>query len=139
VSNNVAYRGWVFRTVGGFDEGFPLAAGEDMEIGSRIVARGWRQYRHPAALVSHHHDLSPWGHVARQFRYGRGGLRFHTLQHRLIDSGRLRPMHTTGFYERLFAAARRDRLPVQQILILAAGQIAYRCGVLFARVTLPST
>ena len=44
-----------------------------MELGFRLVANGFRQLYWPEAQVWHHHNLSRWGHVRQQFRYGRGG------------------------------------------------------------------
>jgi hypothetical protein len=133
VSNNVAYRAWVFRAVGGYDEAFRIAGGEDMEMGCRLVAGGWSQLRHPAAQVSHHHRMTPVAHLRQQFRYGLGGHRFHLKQQQLVDRGGIRPVRTTAFYRHLFDACQRDRVPVAQCALLAAGQVAYRLGNYWGR------
>jgi len=76
VSNNVAYRRSVFEALGGFDETFPFAGGEDTELSHRLLAKGYRQRYHPDAKLWHYHTaLSPGKYIKQQFRYGRGNYR----------------------------------------------------------------
>ena len=56
--------------VGGFDERFPFAAVEDIEIGLRLEAAGLELVYHPELLVHHDHLYVPNGFAARQARVG---------------------------------------------------------------------
>jgi GT2 family glycosyltransferase len=58
----------------GFDEGFPDAAWEDVELGYRLSQRGVRLVYEPAALAFHDHDTDIRRFAARQERVGRGAL-----------------------------------------------------------------
>jgi glycosyltransferase involved in cell wall biosynthesis len=126
VSNNVAYRCEAFAAVGGFDESFPLAAAEDMEISYRLVENGYRQAYYPPAKVWHHHRLGTWGHLRQQFRYGRGAC-FFEQTHRLTDRRAVRPT-ANSFYRSLNTAMHRARLRYRLRLLLLAGQIAFQAG-----------
>jgi GT2 family glycosyltransferase len=126
VSNNVAYRRPAFMAVGGFDESFPLAAAEDMEMSYRLVGRGYRLAYYPAAKVWHYHRLSAGGHLRQQFRYGRGAYFFERVA-RQENYQAMRPA-AGSFYRSLVAAMRRVSLPYRLRLLLLAGQIAFRVG-----------
>jgi GT2 family glycosyltransferase len=52
---NVSLRRECLESVGGFDERFPDAAGEDIELGFRLYQRGFRLAYRPELLVLHHH------------------------------------------------------------------------------------
>ena len=56
--------------VGGFDERFPFAAVEDIEIGLRLEEAGLELVYHPELLVHHDHLYVPNGFAARQARVG---------------------------------------------------------------------
>jgi hypothetical protein len=59
---NIAYRRSVLEDLGGFDESFPMAAGEDTDLGHRAMARGARVVRAPGAEVWHEvHPLTVRG------------------------------------------------------------------------------
>jgi glycosyltransferase involved in cell wall biosynthesis len=133
VSNNVAYRRDVFATVGGFNESFPLAAAEDMEMSYRLVQQGYHQAYYPLAKVWHHHRLTPWGHVRQQFRYGRGAHFFRRAWRR-DDLKCIQPVSEYSFYPALAAAIRRAHLPRRTGLLLVAGQLAYRVGTFYQTV-----
>ena len=65
-----------FLAVGGFDEGFPLPAGEDFDFCHRFQHAGHPAAYRPAAAVDHFHPMS-LGRFWRQHRnYGAGSLRF---------------------------------------------------------------
>lgn len=77
VSNNVAYRREVYEALGGFDWTFPFAGGEDTEFGYRLITRGYRQRYYPDAKIWHfQRQLTLWGYISQQFRYGRGYFYF---------------------------------------------------------------
>jgi GT2 family glycosyltransferase len=128
VSNNAAYRRTAFEAAGGFDERFPIAAAEDLEMGRRMARLGYRQRAWPAARVLHCHRLSAWGHVRQQFRYGRGGYYF-----RLITSPAEERRNDHGFYQGLAAAVWRSSLPWGSGALIGAAQAAYQVGMLRER------
>lgn len=134
VSNNVAYKRAAFTAVGGFDETFPLAAGEDMELSFRLVAHGYRQGYWPAARVWHHHDLSSWGHVRQQFRYGRGGHFFLQAIAAQSENGRaIRPGSARDFYVALGESVKQQAEPWSFSALVAVAQAAYRLGQFYQR------
>lgn len=135
VSNNVAYRRAAFTAVSGFDETFPLAAGEDMELGYRLAAHGYRQQYWPAAQVWHHHNLSHWGHVQQQFRYGRGGHFFlQAIAKQQVVNGRIiQPGSAKEFYRALRHAVRQRQEPWSFTALVVAAQTAYRLGQFYQR------
>jgi len=71
-SNNFAMSRDLFRSVGGFDESFPLAAGEDRELCDRIQTRGHELKYRPELLVRHAHPLTLRRYWRQHFNYGRG-------------------------------------------------------------------
>lgn len=75
-SNNVACRREVYRALGGFDETFPLAAGEDFEFSLRLVDRGYRQGNFPDARILHNHPASLLRFLMQEFRHGKGEYYF---------------------------------------------------------------
>ena len=134
VSNNVAYKRTAFTAVGGFDETFPLAAGEDMELGFRLVAHGFRQGYWPAARVWHHHNLSSWGHVRQQFRYGRGGHFFLQAVAEQSKNGRaIQPGSARDFYAALAESVKQQAEPWSFSDLVALAQTAYRLGQFYQR------
>jgi glycosyltransferase involved in cell wall biosynthesis len=134
VSNNVAYQRVVFTAVGGFNETFPLAAGEDMELGFRLVAHGYRQGHWPNAQVWHHHNLSHWGHLRQQFRYGRGGHFFLQAMAMQARNGRVvQPGSARNFYLALAKSVRQQKEPLSFAALVALAQVAYRLGQFYQR------
>jgi cellulose synthase/poly-beta-1,6-N-acetylglucosamine synthase-like glycosyltransferase len=130
LSNNVAYQREAFTALGGFDETFPLAAAEDMELGYRLLAQGYRQRYVPDITVWHDHQMNGWGHLRQQFRYGRGAHFFYMALRRGGITG-IQPAGEHTFYLALWSAMRRVRLPLRTGLLLAAGQMAYQMGTAY--------
>ena len=129
VSNNAAYHRPALETVGGFNESFPLAAAEDLELGYRVVAHGFRQKYYPKATVFHDHPLTWQGHLKQQFRYGRGGYYFQREQqeqHTQIPLRSSRP-----FYLALGRSLWRNGLLWRLAVIVLLGQIIYRVGKVY--------
>jgi GT2 family glycosyltransferase len=60
-----------FEKIGGFDERFPLAGGEDVDLGFRLSQVGFLSYA-PASVVRHDFSDGYGGFVRRFVRYGRG-------------------------------------------------------------------
>jgi cellulose synthase/poly-beta-1,6-N-acetylglucosamine synthase-like glycosyltransferase len=134
VSNNVAYKRAAFTAVHGFNETFPLAAGEDMELGFRLAAHGYRQGYWPTVQVWHHHNLSSWGHIRQQFRYGRGGHFFLQSMAELSQRGlAVRPESASSFYSALGQSVKQKKEPWSFSALVAAAQVAYRLGQFYQR------
>lgn len=76
-SNNLAMAAEGFRALGGFDEAFPLAAGEDRDFCARWHEAG-RPFAHvPAAIVYHAHALTLKSFWRQHANYGRGARHYH--------------------------------------------------------------
>lgn len=127
-SNNIAFPTHGFRSIGGFDEGFRLAAGEDRDLCFRWARDGLPLVEVPDAVVRHAHALDLPGYWRQQFRYGRGAYRFHEL--REDENGSRVRVEPIEFYVRLvsrpFAEGRSS--PWRLAALLALSQIANACG-----------
>lgn len=133
LSNNVAYRRQLFAELGGFNQSFPLAAAEDMELSYRLLAAGGRQRLLPTAVVWHYHHLTAWGYLKQQFRYGRGGYYFGEVL-RARPSERLRPLYLNqAFLASLQQAMRRQGVPFAVQRLVMASQRAYQLGLRYQR------
>ncbi|HWE55058.1 MAG TPA: glycosyltransferase [Acidimicrobiales bacterium] len=69
---NASFKVASLEQVGGFDEGFPGAAGEDVDLCWRIVAAGWTIHYEPGLTVLHDHPTSWRVMVRHQAGYARG-------------------------------------------------------------------
>ncbi len=69
-SYNVAIRGSVFESVGGFDTSYPSASGEDNDLSYRIRQAGHKIYFEPASKVGHYHPERLRRYLAEQYRHG---------------------------------------------------------------------
>lgn len=76
-SNNIAMARTTFLALGGFDETFPLAAGEDRDLCLRWRAAGLPLGYAPDAVVHHRHAMTAPGFLRQQYRYGRGAWQVH--------------------------------------------------------------
>lgn len=65
-----AYRRNVLLAAGGFDERFPGAAVEDVELSYRLTTRGHRLVFNPHAIVYHAHPATLWHYLRRKAMYG---------------------------------------------------------------------
>jgi GT2 family glycosyltransferase len=72
ISNNLAVPAEQFRTIGGFDTSFQLAAGEDREFSDRWLHHGYQTTYAPEAMVYHAHALALLSFCGQHFNYGRG-------------------------------------------------------------------
>ncbi len=74
-TNSMSYRKAVLLEVGGFDESFPYAAGEDADLKWRVVQRGYRLLYIPVKVV-HLHPYT-FRHFWQQYRrHGQGAVHF---------------------------------------------------------------
>jgi len=95
-SNNIAVSAESFRTLGGFDPGYPGAAAEDRDLCDRWRFCGYGMIYAPEAIVYHQHHLSPMTFLKQHFGYGRGALRFH--KERSIRSAKSLRLEPPSFY-----------------------------------------
>ncbi len=131
MSNNVAYRREVFESLGGFNETFPLAASEDLELSSRLLATGYRQRYCSDALVWHYHRATWWGYINQQFRYGRGGYFLQQALKRIKNIQQIKPSSPTPFYTALGESLSRVNAPPSMWLLQGISQMAYHVGKVY--------
>jgi len=129
----IACRREDFLAVGGFDTGYPRAAGED-----RAFCRAWRAsgrsiLRAPRARVQHFHALDLAGFWRQQSNYGRGAARYRATHPHGGD-----PPMPAGFHRRLLLhpLARRDwclRQRWMALPLVVLSQLAIVRGLLAER------
>jgi GT2 family glycosyltransferase len=124
-TNNVVYRRDAFRAVNGFDETFPLAAGEDLDLSYRVVGAGYRQDYHDDAQVWHYHRSTARGYLRQQYRYGRGTFDLQKRTYKL-DWQKRRPGE---FYFRLAQYLARKRVPPGVWVLCGLTPFAHRWGI----------
>lgn len=84
-SFNFAVRREVFEGIGGFDESFRHASGEDNDLSYRLTTNGGRfAFRHDAA-VAHHHPTKLWPYLRAQFRHGYWRMKLYAKHPRRAD------------------------------------------------------
>ena len=69
-SYNVALKRNVFLKVGGFNEGYRSASGEDNDLSYKILKAGYKIRFKDDALVAHHHPEQIWNYLKEQYRHG---------------------------------------------------------------------
>ncbi|MBN2430097.1 MAG: glycosyltransferase [Acidobacteria bacterium] len=69
-SYNLAVRRSVLEQVGGFDESYPTASGEDNDLSYRIQKAGYRIAFNPNSRVAHVHPERFWKYLKIQFVHG---------------------------------------------------------------------
>jgi GT2 family glycosyltransferase len=131
-SNNLVVPAEGFRALGGFDETYPFAAGEDRDLCDRWLARGHSLVYLSGALVYHTHPMTFATFCKKHFDYGRGALRFHRDRaRRSADRIRFEPVR---FYANLltwpFKQAPQVSPPTLAALLLVA-QLAQASGFVF--------
>lgn len=81
-TNNMALSSQTFHEVGGFDEKFFFAGGEDREFCYRLISHGFKLVDEPKAKVLHYHDSGFKDFCFQHYYYGRGSSRFHLISER---------------------------------------------------------
>ncbi|MGH2951704.1 MAG: glycosyltransferase family 2 protein [Solirubrobacterales bacterium] len=131
---NILYPRELLERVGGFDEGFPEALGEDTDLGWRALAAGARRELAPDALVYHAvEDLGPAAHLRTALRGADGVLIFR--RHPELRAGALRGgvLRSSAHARLLWAVAglalalSRRSLPPALLAVPYAKQLAWRC------------
>lgn len=127
-SSNLALPRELFVAVGGFDETFRRAGGEDRELCDRWVHAGHRLRFASDALVYHAHDLDLRGFLRQQYNYGCGAVGFHRARTRR-GSRRMFP-EPLRFYRELVLSpfARNAERPLGLAALLAVSQMANTAG-----------
>jgi glycosyltransferase involved in cell wall biosynthesis len=69
-SFNLSLRKRVLEEVGGFDEGYRKASGEDNDLSYRLSKLGYKLIFDSEAKVAHHHPERLWPYLLHQFRHG---------------------------------------------------------------------
>ena len=119
-TSNLACRADVHRSLP-FDEGYPLAAGEDRDWCARLADRGLALEFEPWAWVEHDQDLSLRDFWRQQVRYGRGAFRWHSDG---PAGARLQPL---GFYTGLVRTGFALGWATGSLVLLA--QVATAVGI----------
>ncbi len=126
-SNNLALARSDFLSIGGFDEGFGFAGGEDREFCERWRRSGGEFAYAEAATVNHHHDMSGLGFVRQQFRYGRGAFLLNARK----DDGLVPEVEPGAFYRGMARWPFRAPSKLQatrQFLFFGIAQVANLTG-----------
>jgi GT2 family glycosyltransferase len=126
-SNNLAIAAERFRTVGGFDPSFRLAAGEDRDFCARCQEAGYPLRYAPEAVVHHASALNLRDFLQQHFRYGRGALQFQRTRARQEQKPDL--VKPFSFYQHMILSPGTQRegwqtLVLPLLLILTQGATA---------------
>jgi glycosyltransferase involved in cell wall biosynthesis len=70
ITANCLFRREALESIGGFDEEFPIAGGEDTDLGWRLVAQGARFAYAETALCLHNHPTRLMDLISQRVRYG---------------------------------------------------------------------
>ena len=128
-SNNLAVSAALFRRVGGFNESFPLAAGEDREFCDRWQECGYGLLKAPEANTRHLHALSFATFVRQHVTYGRGA--FHLRRARTKRGAPALGLEPLRFYGRLLTYPMRTARSLRALLLIAllgVSQVANALG-----------
>lgn len=85
-SNNIAYRADVIKKVGGFDERFKKAGGEERALNWKILCNGGKSVFSPDIVVEHNHNMNFRKFVRQQINYGRGAYILHRVVGKELNS-----------------------------------------------------
>jgi glycosyltransferase involved in cell wall biosynthesis len=130
---NLLVRRTDFEAVGGFDEAFPVAGGEDNDFCWRL-ARAGRRLRHvPGATCRHDHPRKVVDFLAQRFRYG-WGERLLVQKHRSDSEVGAIVQEVAGTsWANICSLASRGLLGIgphgrRHALVIALGEVAFFCG-----------
>lgn len=126
--NNMCCRREDYLALGGFDETFPLAGGEDRDFGIRWTRAGGELVYAPRAAIDHEHDLTIQRFWRQHANYGRGARRLHlTMDERGDDRSKL---ERASFYLGLLTFPLRNRVkrPFAEMALMGLSQVATAAG-----------
>lgn len=123
-TSNLALPRVEFLQIGGFDQRFSRAGGEDRELCLRWARSGREILYAPTAIVHHAHCLGLRTFLRQHFNYGRGAARFH----RIRESAPI--PEPPSFYRELilYPWRERHRGRARQSALLAVSQVANVAG-----------
>ncbi len=133
-SNNLCCRRDDFIAHGGFDEAFPIPAGEDRDLGIRWQESGGELFYAADAAVEHAHHLDLPKFWRQHSNYGRGARQLHLSMDRRGDS---RPkLERTSFYVGMFSYPFRVKAkrPFTEVALVGLSQLAMVSGYVRALV-----
>lgn len=133
-SNNLLVPAREFHRIGGFDDGFPLAAGEDRDFCARWSEAGLPSFYAADARVFHHHRLTLSSFWRQHWNYGRGAFHFHRARARR-GAAPMSP-EPLGFYLDLLRYPFRSDGPVRGGLhaaLLCVSQCANALGYFYEK------
>jgi len=81
ITCNASFRKSILELVNGFDETFPYAGGEDVDLGIRIRKKGFFFIDNRNAIIKHYHKDTYIGMVKTWYRYGIGGAQWKVKNH----------------------------------------------------------
>jgi glycosyltransferase involved in cell wall biosynthesis len=134
-TNNLVVPREGFMDIGGFDEGFELAAGEDRDLCERWRSSGRELEYAPDVLVDHAHRLTLSRFNRQHFNYGRGAFDLHRSRARRGD-GSLK-IEPVPFYFGLVTHPFRQSKGWRAAPLAALSfwsQVAYAGGYFFERI-----
>ena len=139
VTANSVWRRSVLEELGGFDESFGGASGEDVDLCFRATGAGWFLATTDDALVHHDHRVSVVGLLGTSLRHGRARSRVvashpdRSWRERRI--AHLRPAGWAERHHRYRAAGVARPQAIGYHLLHAATLIAYAAGVVVDRLS----
>ncbi|HEX2275250.1 MAG TPA: glycosyltransferase [Acidimicrobiales bacterium] len=139
VTANAAWRLDALRAVGGFDERFPTAAGEDVDLSLRTIARGGRLGVTDRAVVRHDHRTSLRGLLRTYHRHGMS-RQVLARRHAQLGTAATAAKIASGrywlsryrYYREAGGAARSHA--VAYLVLRAAGSLSFAVGLVRARI-----
>lgn len=132
-ANNLVVPAQIFRSLGGFDTGFTLAAGEDREFGDRWLHYNYGMIYAPEAKVYHYHQLTLTSFWRQHFNYGRGA--FYFLTRRAARTDENLEVEPLNFLTNLLAYPFRANYPqpIFLVFLLILAQVADITGQFWER------
>jgi GT2 family glycosyltransferase len=133
VTANAAFRRTALEAVGGFDEDFPAAAGEDTDLGFRLAAAGMALGTTASALVLHDHRTSIRGLYRTYHRHGQARSRLARAHPDLGIGSSARTMLGPRYWIGRYAYYRRTApapSAAAYVAMRAVGLACYGAGVL---------
>ena len=131
-SNNLCCRRADFLARGGFDESFPIPAGEDRDFGIRWQEAGGELVYNEDAVVEHAHHLTLRGFWRQHSNYGKGARQLHLS---MAQRGDERPrLERTEFYLGMLSYPFRagSPRPFTEAALVGVSQVAMVKGYLEA-------
>jgi glycosyltransferase involved in cell wall biosynthesis len=139
-SNNFAMPAEQFRSLGGFNTSFPLAAGEDREFCDRWLHHGYQMHYASTVQIYHAHKLTLQSFWKQHFNYGRGAFCFHQVRaHRSKTKIKVEPF---SFYLNLLRypfTQTAQHQAIQLTMLLFVSQVANVAGFFWAQLNRSST